>query len=302
MPLIRDPGQRADLYPEGRCRCSTGCRKELAAGRRTARRSTGRYVRIELPGRNRTLTLAEVEVYSDGRNVARAGQGHAEEHRLRRRRRAGHRRQHERQLRRRRPDPHARKTPHNPWWEVDLGAEHPDRARSSSTTAPTATSASASTASPSRSSTATTTVVFEQDEPAGPDREGAYAGRRRVAGAAHPPRGDERPDVGARQGDRDVQGRSRRSCKEDADRDAADPGAAAHPRRRTGRRKQAKPLLDDVLAYIRKVPAAGADLAGGARRHAAGRRAGGAPAAGRGEAGPQGAGRAGRAGDPPVAR
>jgi putative heme-binding domain-containing protein len=33
----------------------------------------GRYVRIELPGFRRTLTLAEVEVVSDGRNVARRG-------------------------------------------------------------------------------------------------------------------------------------------------------------------------------------------------------------------------------------
>ena len=35
--------------------------------------AVGRYVRIELPGKFRTLTLAEVEVYSDGKNVARQG-------------------------------------------------------------------------------------------------------------------------------------------------------------------------------------------------------------------------------------
>ena len=33
----------------------------------------GRYVRIELPGKKKTLTLAEVEVFSDGRNVAPLG-------------------------------------------------------------------------------------------------------------------------------------------------------------------------------------------------------------------------------------
>ena len=33
----------------------------------------GRYVRIELPGDQKTLTLAEVEVFSDGKNVARQG-------------------------------------------------------------------------------------------------------------------------------------------------------------------------------------------------------------------------------------
>ncbi|MFO0815290.1 MAG: PVC-type heme-binding CxxCH protein [Gemmatales bacterium] len=33
----------------------------------------GRYVRVELPGKQRTLTLAEVEVYSQGKNIARQG-------------------------------------------------------------------------------------------------------------------------------------------------------------------------------------------------------------------------------------
>ena len=32
-----------------------------------------RYVRIELPGKNRVLTLAEVEVLSGGKNIARSG-------------------------------------------------------------------------------------------------------------------------------------------------------------------------------------------------------------------------------------
>ena len=37
------------------------------------RSTLGRYVRIELPGEARTLTLAEVEVFSNGENVARSG-------------------------------------------------------------------------------------------------------------------------------------------------------------------------------------------------------------------------------------
>src|SRR5262249_41946011 len=85
--------------------------------------TAGRFVRIELPGRRKTLTLAEVEVMSGGRNVAlqgkatqknttsggdaakgidgvkagtytRGGQTHTEE-------------------------------TSNPWWEVDLGKEYP---------------------------------------------------------------------------------------------------------------------------------------------------------------------------------
>ncbi len=46
---------------------------ELAATLGTRPQVTGRYVRIELPGRARTLTLAEVEIYSAGVNVARKG-------------------------------------------------------------------------------------------------------------------------------------------------------------------------------------------------------------------------------------
>ena len=49
----------------------------LATKAARARGCIGRYVRIELPGKKRTLTLAEVEVYSDGRNIAR-GQGIAD--------------------------------------------------------------------------------------------------------------------------------------------------------------------------------------------------------------------------------
>ncbi len=84
----------------------------------------GRYVRVELPGSGRVLTLAEVEAYSGGRNVARQGQsrqsstayggdaargidGNA--------------------------DPvygqggqtHTEEGVTNPWWEVDLGDDFP---------------------------------------------------------------------------------------------------------------------------------------------------------------------------------
>ena len=70
-PLIADAGLRASMYPKIEPLLN-GLPKELDAGP-TGKSTTGRYVRIELPGKNRTLTLAEVEVYSDGRNVARKG-------------------------------------------------------------------------------------------------------------------------------------------------------------------------------------------------------------------------------------
>jgi putative heme-binding domain-containing protein len=68
MPLVRDPGQRAALYPK-----VEGLLASLPANLKTAdsgKAVRGRYVRVELPGKQRTLTLAEVEVISDGKNVA----------------------------------------------------------------------------------------------------------------------------------------------------------------------------------------------------------------------------------------
>src|SRR5262249_29634749 len=123
MPLIRDPNQRASLYPKVEPLLD-GLPRELAGAGRAGKAVLGRYVRVELPGRRKTLTLAEVEVYSDGRNVARRGQAtqsspanggdagkaidgntsglwadggqtHTEDNRS------------------------------NPWWQVDLGAERP---------------------------------------------------------------------------------------------------------------------------------------------------------------------------------
>src|SRR5206468_1927138 len=72
MPLIRDPGQRDSLYPKV-LPLLTALPQGLASGAAAGQTVNGRYVRIELPGKKRTLTLAEVEVFSDGRNVAREG-------------------------------------------------------------------------------------------------------------------------------------------------------------------------------------------------------------------------------------
>ena len=72
MPAIRDPGQRSALYPRV-LPLLDGLPKSLGGGDKASKGIEGRFVRIELPGRRRTLTLAEVEVYSDGRNVAPLG-------------------------------------------------------------------------------------------------------------------------------------------------------------------------------------------------------------------------------------
>jgi putative heme-binding domain-containing protein len=71
MPLLRDPNAKAALYPKVEPLLA-GLPKELNAvdGGKSA---LARYVRIELPGRRKTLTLAEVQVFSDGRNIAPRG-------------------------------------------------------------------------------------------------------------------------------------------------------------------------------------------------------------------------------------
>ncbi len=71
VPLIADGGIRASLY--GRIEpLLNELPPQLGPASKSAG-TLGRFVRIELPGRGRTLTLAEVEVYSDGRNMARGG-------------------------------------------------------------------------------------------------------------------------------------------------------------------------------------------------------------------------------------
>ena len=71
VPLISDPSMRASLYTKVEP-LLRGLPAELASGSPAAKGTYGRFVRIELPRRG-TLTLAEVEVTSDGRNVARSG-------------------------------------------------------------------------------------------------------------------------------------------------------------------------------------------------------------------------------------
>src|SRR5205807_2623820 len=72
MPLLSDASLRAALYPKV-LPLLDGLPSSLAVSRGKPTNGTpGRYVRIEIPGKQ-TLTLAEVEVYSDGRNVARQG-------------------------------------------------------------------------------------------------------------------------------------------------------------------------------------------------------------------------------------
>src|SRR6185295_5852137 len=63
---------RASLYPKVEPLLK-GLPKELESAASKGKTVFGRYVRVEIPGKKKILTLAEVEVYSDGQNVARQG-------------------------------------------------------------------------------------------------------------------------------------------------------------------------------------------------------------------------------------
>ncbi len=72
MPLVADASVRAALY-DRIVPLLDGLPESLSSGAQAPASVSGRYVRIELPARG-ALTLAEVEIDSDGVNVARGGQ------------------------------------------------------------------------------------------------------------------------------------------------------------------------------------------------------------------------------------
>jgi len=70
--IIPDAGFRGALYDRVEPLIH-GLPKQFARQAERAKGTSGRFVRIELPGRRRVLTLAEVEVFSEGKNIARGG-------------------------------------------------------------------------------------------------------------------------------------------------------------------------------------------------------------------------------------
>jgi putative heme-binding domain-containing protein len=123
MPMIPDPAQRAGLYARV-LPLLDGLPATLGGGGKPAKGTQGRYVRIELPGRRRTLTLAEVEVMSDGRNVAREGKASQKN--------TSYGGPAARAIDGNKDgsygaggQTHTEEDTSDPWWEVDLGAELP---------------------------------------------------------------------------------------------------------------------------------------------------------------------------------
>ncbi|HVJ82052.1 MAG TPA: PVC-type heme-binding CxxCH protein, partial [Planctomycetia bacterium] len=120
MPFISDPSRRAALYPLVEPLLSG-----LPAGMGGDTKGTlGRYVRIELYGKRRVLTLAEVEVFSDGKNVARGGRAsqiNVSNGGVAARAIDGNKSP----IFGRGGQTHTEEATPDPWWEVDLGEELP---------------------------------------------------------------------------------------------------------------------------------------------------------------------------------
>jgi putative heme-binding domain-containing protein len=122
MPMIPDASLRAALYPKV-APLLDGLPQNLSPGGTNVRGTQGRFVRIELEGR-KTLTLAEVEVYSDGRNIARQGRASQKN--------TAHGGDAQRAIDGNKDgsygkggQTHTEENTRNPYWEVDLGAEYP---------------------------------------------------------------------------------------------------------------------------------------------------------------------------------
>jgi glucose/arabinose dehydrogenase/azurin len=122
IPFLNDPEFRSSAYDRVKGLLSARPGEGQANGKSDAG-TLGRYVRIELPRRG-TLTLAEVQVFSDGKNIAprgRAKQSSVSNDGEASRAIDG------------KTDgsfgsgtqTHTRENDRNPWWELDLGGEYP---------------------------------------------------------------------------------------------------------------------------------------------------------------------------------
>lgn len=250
MPMVRDPGQRAALYPKVEPLLA-GLPKELLNGP-VGKSTKGRFVRIELPGKEKTLTLAEVEVFSDGKNVARQGKASQKS--------TAHGGDASKGIDGNKTgsyagggQTHTEENIQSPWWEVDLGSEFPIDAimvynRTDGTLGKRLQGFTLKVLDGNRN------VVFQKDKQPAPDVQVKYE----VGGEA-PDRQIRRSVMTALTS---VRGREvdafktlAKLVKDDGDRAAAVAAIQRIPANQWPK-EEAKPLLDILLGYIRQVPAA----------------------------------------------
>jgi putative heme-binding domain-containing protein len=122
VPFVHDGKLRAAAY--GRVRTLLfDLPPELAGKAAKAKGTLGRYVRVELPGNGRVLTLAEVEISCGGTNVAPAGKASQSS--------IGYGGEPKRAIDGNTSGAYSdggqshTNDESNPWWEVDLGQERP---------------------------------------------------------------------------------------------------------------------------------------------------------------------------------
>ncbi|MFM8893144.1 MAG: PVC-type heme-binding CxxCH protein, partial [Planctomycetia bacterium] len=119
LPMVGDPAGGARLYDR-----ILPLLDGLPSAARGKKGTPLRFVRIELPGNNRTLTLAEVEVFVGDRNVARQGRATQKN--------TAHGGDAARAIDGNTSpvyggggQTHSEEGTSGPWWEVDLGKEYP---------------------------------------------------------------------------------------------------------------------------------------------------------------------------------
>ncbi|MGL4550169.1 MAG: discoidin domain-containing protein, partial [Gemmataceae bacterium] len=248
VPMVGDPSARAALYPKLKDLLD-GLPKELAGG--VERRTVGRYVRVELPGPQRTLTLAEVQAFSGGVNVARKGKatqhstasggpaskaidgktsGTYEDG----------------------ASTHTREGVNSPWWEVDLGADYPLEAitvwnRTDGALGSRLKNYTVKILDARRN------VVFEKAKNPTPEVKAEFA-----VGTLSPERvvrwAAMRALPSVRGKETETVNSLVKFLKDDQDRPAAVQALQRIPAR-LWPADQAKPVLDELMAYVRKVPA-----------------------------------------------
>jgi putative heme-binding domain-containing protein len=250
MPLIRDPSQRAALYPRIEPLLK-GLPKTLAATLPKSNTVLGRYVRIELPGERRTLTLAEVEVYADGRNVARRGRASQKN--------TAHGGKASRAMDGNTSgnfgdggQTHTLENTPNPWWQVDLRAEVPISSiviynRTDGGLGKRLAGFTLKVLNGRKQ------VVFQKSNLPAPEPKAIY----KVSGEP-PERTIRRAAMNALTSVRGQEADTFKALapflKQDADRHSAIQALQRIPSRYWPK-EEAKPLLNTVLAYVRKVPA-----------------------------------------------
>jgi putative membrane-bound dehydrogenase-like protein len=249
MPLVRDGNLRERLYPQVKPLLH-GLPEPLAAEAR-AKDVVGRYVRIELPG-TRTLTLAEVEVQSDGKNVARLGRATQKN--------TAHGGDPQKAIDGKTSgsygdggQTHTEENTRNPWWEVDLGSELPIDSivvynRTDGTLGKRLDGFSLTVLDANRK------TVFERSNLKAPDTHALYEVKREEESAEGPIR------RAAMLAMTFVRGRETETFRELAPfvRDNIDRHEAIKAIERIPSAQwpaeEARPLLDSIIAYIRRLP------------------------------------------------